>query len=214
MIPTPSAPRTPNTPRSSLSRVDAGEVDRVTAIDGLRGMSRRGLVPALTAVVGLWGGLALVLRAGHLSLDPGREFAAAIGGGAFALALAGWMIHRLVRRRDYPWLIFVAAAALPLYRPQNTTDRLAWVRAASVFFALALVVVAVYAFVRMVRSTDELERRVNQEALSFAFAASLVLVMAWSLLQEVLPPLRGNWVATAMVATWLVGWNAAVRRYR
>jgi hypothetical protein len=155
-----------------------------------------------------------MLRAGQLSVGPGRDLVVAIVAGHLVFALAGWMVYRLIRRRDYPWLMFVAASALPLYRAQNTTDRLAWVRAASVVLALALVVVAVYAFVRMVRGTDELERRVNQEALAFAFVATLVLVVGWSLLQEVLPPLRGLWVASAMIVAWLVGWNAAVRRYR
>ena len=176
-------------------------------------MSRRGLWPAVVAAAGLWGGLALVLRAGHLSTAPGREFAASLLAGFLLLVLAGWLVQRLARRRDYPWLMFVAAVAIPLYEPQAKPDTLFW-RLTSGAYGLALVLVAVYAFARMVRRTDELERRVNHEALSFAFAASLVLVMAWSLLQDVLPPLQGLWVASAMIAAWLVGWNAAVRRYR
>lgn len=212
MAPPSSVPRASGSPRPSLP--DSGEVDPASATGLLHGMSRSGLVPAVVAVAGLWGGLALVLRAGHLSTDPGRQFAASLGGGAMALLLAVGTIHRLVRARDYPWLMFVAAAALPLFQPQNTTDRLAWVRAGSIVFALSLVVVTVYGFVRMVRRTDELERRVNQEALSFAFAVTLVLSVAWSLLQEVLPPLRGLWVASAMIGAWLLGWNAAVRKYR
>lgn len=177
------------------------------------GMSREGLVPAVVASLSLWAGLALALRYGNRYLDADRELYASLLAGALVLALAGWMVHRLVRRRDYPWLMFVAAVAIPLYEPQAKPDTLFW-RLFSALYGLALVLVAVYAFVRMVRRTDELERRVNHEALSFAFAASLVIVMAWSLLQDVLPPLRGLWVASAMIAAWLVGWNAAVRKYR
>jgi len=178
------------------------------------GMSRKGLLPAAVAAGGLWVGMALVLHFGHHYLDPAGAPVGALAGGAAVLVAAGLMVGVLLRWRDYPWLMFVAATALPLYRAENTTDRLAWVRASSVLFALAVVVVAVSAFVRMVRRTDELERRVNQEALSFAFAVTLVLSVAWSLLQDALPPLRGLWVASAMIAAWLVGWNAAVRRYR
>lgn len=178
----------------------------------LVGMSKAGLVPASVAAVGLWLGQALLLHFGRHYLDP--TFGGYGVAGALLLVVAAAATAWLVRRADYPWLMLVAAAALPLYEPQNTTDRLPWVRMASVAFGLALVVVAVYAFVRMVRRTDELERRVNQEALAFAFAVSLVLAVGWSLLQAVLPPLRGIWVAAAMIATWLVGWNAAVRRYR
>jgi hypothetical protein len=178
----------------------------------LVGMSKAGLAPAVVAAVGLWIGQAFLLHYGRHYLDPsfGRYGIA----GGLLLVVAAAATARLVRRADYPWMMLVAAAALPLYEPQNTTDRLPWMRTASVVFGLVLVVAAVYAFLRMVRRTDELERRVNQEALAFAFAVSLVLAVGWSLLQQVLPPLRGIWVATAMIASWLVGWNAAVRRYR
>lgn len=176
------------------------------------GMSKEGLVPAVAATAGLWLGQSLLLHFGRHYLDPSmRVYALA---GAVGLAVAAVAAVRLARRADYPWLMFVAASALPLYEAQNTTDRLPGVRVASALYGLALVVVALYAFVRMVARTDELERRINQEALAFAFSSSLVLVMAYSLLQELLPPLRGLWVATAMIATWLVGWNTAVRRYR
>jgi hypothetical protein len=177
------------------------------------GMSREGIVPAVVASLSLWAGLALALRYGNRYLDADGALLASLLGGSLLLVLAGVMIARLAGRRDYPWLMFVAAVAIPLYEPQAKPDTLFW-RVFSGAYGLSLVLGAVYAFVRMVRRTDELERRVNQEALSFAFAASLVLVMAWSLLQDALPPLRGLWVASAMIAAWLVGWNAAVRRYR
>ena len=32
-----------------------------------------------------------------------------------AFVLAGFMVQRLAKRRDYPWLMFVAAVAIPLY---------------------------------------------------------------------------------------------------
>ncbi|MFN8093626.1 MAG: hypothetical protein U0599_15690 [Vicinamibacteria bacterium] len=177
------------------------------------GMSREGLVPAVVAAGSLWGGLALALRYGNRYLDADRGLHASLLAGFLLLVLAGFMVRRLAKRRDYPWLMFVAAVAIPLYEPQAKPDTLGW-RLFSGAYGLSLVVVAVYGFVRMVRGTDELERRVNQEALSFAFAASLVLVMAWSLLQPALPPLRGLWVASAMIGAWLLGWNAAVRKYR
>jgi len=178
----------------------------------LGGMSKEGFAPAVVATAGLWLGQSLLLHFGRHYLDPGLGVYGLAG--AASMAAAGAAAVRLVRRADYPWLMFVAAAALPLYQGQNTTDRLAWVRVGSALFALALVALAVWAFARMVRRTDELERRINQEALAFAFAVSLLLVVGWSLLQELLPPLRGLWVATAMIATWLLGWNSSVRRYR
>lgn len=174
-------------------------------------MSREGLLPSLVGVAGLWIGLFLVQAFGLRYMEPGRG---RIGlAGLACLALAAVAVTRLARRADYPWLMFVAALALPLFEPQNKPDTLPW-RVFSGAYGLVLVLVAAWAFTRMVARTDELERRINHEALAFAFALTLVLVMAWSLLSDVLPPLGGRWVATGMIAAWLVGWNTAARRYR
>jgi hypothetical protein len=174
-------------------------------------MSREGLLPALFGVAGLWVGLFLVQSFGIRYMEPGRG---RIGlAGLACLVLAAVAVTRLARRADYPWLMLVAALALPLFEPQNKPDTFGW-RVFSGLYGLALVVFAAWAFTRMVARTDELERRINHEALAFAFALTLVLVMAWSLLSDVLPPLSGRWVAAGMIAAWLAGWNAATRRYR
>ncbi len=177
------------------------------------GMSREGLVPALVATVGLWAGVELLESFGRQYLDPRWSVRILFVCGLLSLLVAGVMTTRLVRRGDYPWLMFVAALAIPLYRPHSKPDVLFW-RLFGAAYGLVLVLIAVYAFVRIVARTDERERRINQEALSFAFGVSLVLAMAYALLQELLPPLQGLWVAAGMIACWLVGWNLAARRYR
>ncbi|HXY39067.1 MAG TPA: hypothetical protein VEQ10_05325 [Vicinamibacteria bacterium] len=177
-------------------------------------MSRDGLLPALLAVAGLWGGLAVLRLYAWHQLEPGwGVHLGLLLPGFLGLVLAGWMATRLARRRDHPWLMFVAVVVLPIFQPQNKPGVLFW-RLVGGVCGLALVAVAVYAFVRMVARTDELERRINQEALSFAFASSLVLAIAYSLFQDLLPPLQGVWVAAAMSATWLLGWNVSWSRYR
>jgi uncharacterized membrane protein SirB2 len=177
------------------------------------GMSREGLLPAVIATVGLWAGVALLVSFGQRYQDPRWTVRALFVCGLLCLVVAGVMTTRLARRADYPWLMFVAALAIPLYQPFNKPDTLLW-RTVGAVYGLLLVLLAVYAFVRMVARTDELERRINQEALAFAFVLSLVLTLAYALLQDLLPPLQGLWVAAAMIATWLVGWNLAARRYR
>jgi hypothetical protein len=179
------------------------------------GMSREGLAPGVIATGALWLGHALLLHAGRHYLDSGWALRVIALGGLAGLVVAGTAVTRLVRRADYPWLMLVAALAIPLFEPQNKPDTLAW-RLFSGLYGLVLVVVAAHAFTRMVARTDELERRINHEALAFAFAVSLVGVMAWSLLQvgDLLPQMSGKWVATGMIVAWLAGWNAAARRYR
>lgn len=185
----------------------------LSATLGRLGMSRAGLAPALAGAAGLWLGLALLVHAGRHYHETGWQTRGAFLGGVLGLVLAGWATARLVRRADYPWLMFLAAVAVPLYAPNDKPDVLFW-RLFGAVYGLLLVLVAVWAFVRMVARTDELERRINQEALAFAFGTSLVLAVAYALMQDVLPALRGLWVAAGMIATWLVGWNLAVRRYR
>lgn len=198
----------------------ANESELIGARDGalesrmlFGGMSQQGFAPAVLASAGLIVGRALVAFFGRHCHEPGWSFRAAYLFGFLGLVLAGWMATRLVRRGDYPWLMFVSVAALPLFEPQNKPDVLFW-RLFGAGYGLVLVAVAVYAFVRMVARTDELERRVNQEALAFAFGSSIVLAIAYSLLQDLLPALQGLWVAAAMAVTWLIGWNLSWRRYR
>jgi hypothetical protein len=177
------------------------------------GMSREGLVPAVVATIGLWAGEGFLQSFGRSYSDPAWNVRALLLCGLLCLGVAVAMATRLVRRADYPWLMFVAAVAIPLYQPQNKPDTLFW-RIFGAAYGLVLVLVAVFAFVRMIARTDELERRINHEALAFAFGVSLVLAMAYALLQDLLPALQGLWVATGMIVTWLVGWNLASRRYR
>lgn len=177
------------------------------------GMSREGSAPAVVAAGAVWLGEILLLNFGRHYQDPGWAVRGLALAGLACLLLAATAAVRLVRHAEYPWLMFVAAVLIPLYQPQNKPDVLAW-RLVGAGYGLALVLVAVFAFVRMVARTDELERRINLEALAFAFSVSLVLVMAYALLQDLLPVLQGLWVASGMILTWLVGWNLASRRYR
>ena len=196
--------------RIAVETAGAGPSVLPDAGDRWLGMPRAGLLPALTGGALLWAGVLLVQHAGRHYLDASIRPVAVAG---FAcLVIAGWAATRLVRRGDYPWLMFLAAVAFPLFEPQNKPDSLPW-RLASGLWGLALVVLALYSFVRMLSRSDELERRIQQEALAFSFSSTLVLAVAWTVLQELLPPLRGVWVAAAMSLSWLVGWNLATRRY-
>jgi hypothetical protein len=68
--------------------------------------------------------------------------------------------------------------------------------------------------VRSVRGADELERRVHLEALSWSYAAVVVALVSLALVEDALPPLRGPWVASGMLAAWFVAWVIASVRYQ
>ncbi len=95
-------------------------------------------------------------------------------------------IDRLPRARGRGWLTLAAGiAALAVYfasrvllERSDLPARLPVALAPLPFFVLFLI-----AFIRLVRGMDELERRIQLEALAFAYPAVLVLLMTLGLLQ-------------------------------
>jgi hypothetical protein len=135
--------------------------------------------------------------------------------GLVAFALSGLIAYRIVRRREYPWILGLAAVGLAFYEPIPGAfgGSVFWRSTISVR-DLALVGAAAYYLVRTMRSVDELERRVQLEALSASYAVVLVALIAYALAEDVLPPLRGPWVASALLGSFVVAWVVASTRYQ
>jgi hypothetical protein len=71
------------------------------------------------------------------------------------------------------------------------------------------------AFVGFLRNMDELQRRIQFEAIGFAFAATIVLTFAYGFLQIAgLPAIDWLFVAPIMIWLWGIGLAIASRRYR
>ena len=79
---------------------------------------------------------------------------------------------------------------------------------------LALVVAVFVFLVRTIGRADELERRTHLEALSWSYAIVVVALVAQALIEDLLPPLRGTWIASGMLAIWFLAWVAASIRYQ
>ena len=75
-------------------------------------------------------------------------------------------------------------------------------------------VAAVLVFARLLRRSDELERRLHLEGAFVGLAAGLVGSVVYALFETRLPDLRGQWVAVALLLSWWVGTLATARRYR
>lgn len=90
--------------------------------------------------------------------------------------------------------------------------------AAQVAISLAPVVPCVlvcWAVVRQLRRLDELQLRIQFEALGFAFAASALLTFSYGFLENVgLPKLSLFVVWPLMAVMWMLGLLIASRRYR
>lgn len=86
---------------------------------------------------------------------------------------------------------------------------------------LALIPVAAYAFclvsyLRLIRLTDELQRRIHLEALAIAFPSSAVAVFASEYMRKAgfISQLKPDYVLVLMLALWALGFFIAWRRYQ
>jgi len=73
---------------------------------------------------------------------------------------------------------------------------------------------ALWAFMRMFRGLDELQRRIQLEAVAFSFLATCLITLTWAFQQNAgLPRFDVSWVAPLLIALWGLGLGIAKRRY-
>jgi hypothetical protein len=133
--------------------------------------------------------------------------------GLTSILVAGVAAWRLARAGVYSWLIPLAAINLLLLRPGRAGDVRTW-RLDWGALGLVWTLAAVAIFVRLLRRSDELERRLHLEGASFALAFGLVAAVVYALFEYRLPELRSQWVAIALLLSWWIGYLDAARRYR
>ncbi len=133
--------------------------------------------------------------------------------GLALIVLAGFAAWRLARAGLYAWLLPLAALSLVLLQPGRAGDARTW-RLEWGVMGLAWTLAAVLVFARLLRRSDELERRLHLEGAFFALAFGLVASVVYALFETRLPELRGQWVAVALLLSWWAGYLATARRYR
>jgi len=73
---------------------------------------------------------------------------------------------------------------------------------------------ALWAFLRMFRGLDELQRRIQLEAVAFSFLATCLITLTWAFQQNAgLPRFDVSWVAPLLIMLWGLGLGIAKRRY-
>lgn len=76
-------------------------------------------------------------------------------------------------------------------------------------------VLALWVVVRQTRRMDELQMRVQFEAIGFAFAGTALLTFSYGFLENVgLPRLSMFFVWPVMAVLWMIGGQISARRYR
>ena len=131
--------------------------------------------------------------AASLAAAPGRRIA--------LILLAGFAAWKLARAGAYSWLLPLAALnlAAPPARAAPATSR-TW-RLEWGVMGLAWTLAAVLVFARLLRRSDELERRLHLEGAFYGLATGLVGLRRLRPLRD--PPpraARAEWVAVALAA--------------
>ena len=74
---------------------------------------------------------------------------------------------------------------------------------------------AMLGFMRMFRGLDELQRRIQLEAVAFSFLATCLITLTWAFQQNAgLPRFDVSFVAPLLILLWGLGLCVAKRRYQ
>lgn len=113
------------------------------------------------------------------------------------------------------WLItgalFATASTILIGKAFIPAGVLAWTLTV---VTIALLALAVRAFMVFLRAADELVRKVQLDALAFAFGSSIVFMMGYRLCERLgAPKLDINDPALVMLVVWAMGQWVGFRRY-
>ena len=93
-----------------------------------------------------------------------------------------------------------------------------WTRVGVALVPLVPFVIFLWTFIGEMRKADELERRINLEALAWAYPLAMVLIMVLALMQLAMPLKEEDWsyrhVWPFFWVFWLFGQAFARRRYQ
>ena len=138
-------------------------------------------------------------------------------GGVVLIAVAAFLFRRMIRRRDY-WPVFLAGALAfaAFFRFDKAPIAAGTVlEKPLILLPILPAALATWAFLAMIRETDELERRINYQALSFGFVVTFSITLAYSLLEDLgLPRVSSFYWWFLLAISWGVGLAIYSRKYR
>ena len=138
-------------------------------------------------------------------------------GGVLLVAFATFLFRRMMRRRDY-WPVFLsgALAFAAFFRFDKAPLAVGTaLEKPLILLPILPAALASWAFLAMIREADELERRINYQALSFAFVVTFSACLAWSLLEDLgLPRVSSFYWWLVLAISWGIGLTIYSRKYR
>lgn len=176
-------------------------------------LSDSGVLWFVVSAIGSVGGGWLTQEFGRRYVNPPPGGFDMLLAGLLSILIAGFAAWKLARAGVYSWLLPLVAINLLLLQPGRAGDVRTW-RLESGVMGLAWTLAAVWVFARLLRGSDELERRLHLEGAFFGLATGLVASVVYALFETRLPELRGQWVAMALLLAWWGGFLVTARRYR
>jgi hypothetical protein len=136
-------------------------------------------------------------------------------GATAALAALAFFFARILRRQEH-WTLYLggALAVAMLYGLEEAVDRGSVADVALALLPLLPAGLVVWAFFRMLRQADELQRRILSQALAFAFTVTFAASFTWAFLEGLgLPRARAILWCALLVISWAIGIGIFSRRY-
>jgi hypothetical protein len=138
-------------------------------------------------------------------------------GGVLLIAVVAFLFRKMIRRRDY-WPVFLAGAVTfaSFFRFDKAPIAGGTVlEKPLILLPLLPAALATWAFLAMIREADELERRINYQALALACAVTFAACLGYSLLEDLgLPRISSFWWWLVLAISWGVGLTIYSRKYR
>jgi hypothetical protein len=138
-------------------------------------------------------------------------------GALVAAGLVALLFWRLARRGDY-WALFLGGgvAFLSFFRFDKTPLAAGTIlEKPLILLPLVPAALSIWAFLKMVRNTDELQRRILYQALTVGFGVTFAATLAYSVLEDLgLPHVSAVWWWGTLALSWIVGLAISSRRYR
>ena len=112
-------------------------------------------------------------------------------------------------------LAYAIVLAVAISLVTTTSSDSVW-RVPLALLPMVPLVFALFAFVRYMSRVDELQRRIQLEALAFAFGGTALLTFGYGFLQSIAGYPQVNWfvVWPVMAVLWLAGKARADRKYK
>lgn len=128
---------------------------------------------------------------------------------------SGGPVRRYVKEFSAAMVLYIIVLVLSIILLKQFDDASLWLRTPITLAPVVPCCLMCWIIVRDMRRIDEMQLRIQFEALGFAFAATALITFSYGFLENVgMPHLSWLMVWPIMAAMWMIGLGMARRRYQ